>query len=363
MSAAGLWLDAADTRTAAARVHDILERCQTLVTPALHAAVDRLHPRVGLAAAFSLGWCDADGSPAEGSTGKGLRPALAVLSAQAAGASPRAATAAAVAVELVHAFTLVHDDIMDGDERRRHRPSVWRAFGTGSAVLAGDALLALAVDVLSDAARPCAAASARVLSGTLVELVNGQAEDLSFEERPWTGPDAVGVEEYTAMSRRKTGSLLGCASALGALSADAPAPSVDAMTMAGRHLGLAFQAVDDLLGIWGDPAVTGKPVFSDLRRRKKTLPVLFALSGTRERPERTAELLDLLTAAHGDRSQEADLTRAAMLITEAGGQAFTTARARVHAARAGRIVAMTATDGDAAAEIAGLAEFMVTRSH
>ena len=168
---------------------DILEHCRALVTPALRAAISRLHPDVGLTAAFSLGWCAEDGTPIEGASGKGLRPALALLSARAAGAPPEVATAAAVAVELVHAFSLVHDDIMDGDERRRHRPTVWRAFGTGSAVLTGDALLALAVDVLGERAATAGLGSARILSTTLVDLVNGQAEDLSFETRPWIGQD------------------------------------------------------------------------------------------------------------------------------------------------------------------------------
>jgi geranylgeranyl diphosphate synthase, type I len=342
---------------------DVLERCRALVTPALRASLRRLQPRVELMASFSLGWCAEDGAPMQGSAGKGVRPALALLSAQAAGAPPEAATAAAVAVELVHVFSLVHDDIMDGDERRRHRPTLWRAFGTGAAVLAGDAMLALAVEIVGERAAAAGADSARILSTTLVDLVNGQAEDISFETRPWTGPDAVTAEEYTGMARRKTGSLLGCAAALGAQAAGAHPGAVDAMADAGRDLGLAFQAVDDLLGIWGDPAVTGKPVFSDLRRRKKTLPVLFALSGPRAHPARTAELVRLLKPGGPGRAHESDLHRAAALISSADGDRLTAAQARLHTERACEAIRAQSLDRVAAAEMISLAEFLLARAY
>lgn len=259
----------------------ILTRCRDLVQPALKSAVNRLHPRPRRMVAFSFGWCDVDGTSVADGGGKGVRQALAVLSAEAVGASAQAAVDGAVAVELVHAFSLVHDDIMDGDEQRRHRASLWKAYGTGPAVLAGDALFALAIQTVANASNKHACAATSHLAAALIQLVNGQAEDIDFATRPWTGPDAVGIDEYRAMAEHKTGALLGCASAIGAVLAGAPKHTVDALSAAGRHLGLAFQAIDDLLGIWGDPAVTGKPVFNDLRQRKKTLPMIAAIgSGT-----------------------------------------------------------------------------------
>ncbi|MFE0516001.1 polyprenyl synthetase family protein, partial [Streptomyces sp. NPDC058964] len=194
--------------------------------------------------------------------------------AEAAGAAGRTGVTAAVAVELVHAFSLLHDDIMDGDTDRRRRPTVWKAYGTGPAVLAGDALFALAVETLATA--PGGAAGVRLLSAALADLVRGQADDLLFSTRPWTGPERVRPEEYRAMAEHKTGALLGCAAALGASLGGAPKSTVTALDRAGRHLGTAFQTIDDVLGIWGDPAVTGKPVHGDLRERKKTYPVLAA---------------------------------------------------------------------------------------
>jgi geranylgeranyl diphosphate synthase type I len=188
----------------------------------------------------------------------------------------------------VHAFSLLHDDIMDGDTSRRRRPTVWAAYGTGPAVLAGDALFALAVETLAvEAAGPQAV---RLLSVALQDLVRGQADDLLFATRPWTGPERVRPDEYRTMAEHKTGALLGCAAALGALLGGAPPATVAALDRAGRHLGIAFQVVDDLLGIWGDPAVTGKPVYGDLREHKKTFPVLAALDSPAA--DRLSALLD-----------------------------------------------------------------------
>ncbi|NKY14795.1 RelA/SpoT family protein [Streptomyces somaliensis] len=244
-------------------------------------------------AAFCLGWSDVTGAPAPGaSEGKGVRQALAVLGAEAVGADGRVAVAGAVAVELVHAFSLLHDDIMDGDTVRRQRETVWKAYGTGPAVLAGDALFALAVQCLAEVPGAYTGPAVRRLSATLADLVHGQAEDLCFEDRPWTGPGAVRPEAYRTMAEHKTGALLGCAAALGALLGGASDATVTALDRAGRHLGVAFQAVDDLLGVWGDPAATGKPVHGDLRRRKKTYPVLAALAADTPAARELAALLD-----------------------------------------------------------------------
>ncbi|MER6106155.1 polyprenyl synthetase family protein [Streptomyces sp. NPDC001832] len=305
-----------------ATASQILARCRDLVRPALTQAVQRLHPWHTEMAAFSLGWDTADGSPVTGSQGKGVRQALTLLSAEAAGAPAQDAVVGAVAVELIHVFSLLHDDIMDGDETRRQRATVWKMYGTGPAILAGDALFALAVQTLAEAPGVHSAAAVRYLAGTLTDLVRGQAEDLLFESRPWTGPEAVQRHEYRWMAEHKTGTLLGCAAGLGAVLAGAPATTVDALAKAGRHLGVAFQAVDDLLGIWGDPRVTGKPVHSDLRRLKKTYPVLAALDADHPAARRLAMLL-----GPGDPLDATTARRAADLVEEAGGRSATLAEA------------------------------------
>ncbi|GHH83569.1 dimethylallyltransferase [Streptomyces sulfonofaciens] len=312
---------------------EILRRCRESVRPALTAAIGRLHPWPGEMASYSLGWCEVGGAPSVDGGGKGLREALAVLCARAAGARERTGVASAVAVELIHTFTLLHDDIMDGDHTRRRRPAVWKAYGTGPAVLAGDALFALAVETLADAPGPHGPAAVRCLSAALNDLVRGQADDLLFATRPWTGPGAVALDEYRAMAEHKTGALLGCAAALGAVLGGAPREVSDALGRAGRHLGIAFQAVDDLLGIWGDPAVTGKPVHSDLRSGKKTFPVLAALGAAPSGPRGPAagRLAALLDAGP---SEDCAVRRAASLIEEAGGRSATLEEADRHLARA-----------------------------
>jgi geranylgeranyl diphosphate synthase type I len=309
------------TADAAAR---LLERCRSLVRPALAEAVGRLHPWVGEMAAYSFGWCEPGGAPVSAPAGgKGLRQALAVLGAEAAGAPRDAGVTAAVAVELVHTFSLLHDDVMDGDRTRRGRPTAWKAYGTGPAVLAGDALFALAVETLAATPGTDIPSAVRHLSTALNDLVRGQADDLLFETRPWTGPRAVRPDEYRAMAEHKTGALLGCAAALGAVLAGAPRTTVAALDRAGRHLGVAFQVVDDLLGIWGDPAVTGKPVHADLLRGKKTFPVLAALGTAAARP--LVRLLDRAEALDGPAAR-----RAAVLIEEAGGRGAALTEARRH---------------------------------
>src|SRR5919201_1883711 len=164
----------------------VLARARELAGPALRAAVAGLHPEVARVAAYHFGWQDRDGHPTSGNGGKALRPALALLSAEAGRAHARVGLPGAVAVELVHNFSLLHDDLMDGDEERRHRPTAWKAFGPGAAILAGDALLALAERAVLDAggaADGTGPQAARHLTRAIDWLIDGQAADLAFERR------------------------------------------------------------------------------------------------------------------------------------------------------------------------------------
>ena len=287
----------------------VLERSRDIVLPSLEEAVASLGEELRTPVEYHLGWRHPDGSPARRGGGKFVRPALALLSAEAAGAPARVGVPGAVAVELLHNFSLIHDDVIDGDVERRHRPTVWAVFGVGTAVIAGDALLALANQILLDLPGSGGRAAARSLTCTTSALIGGQAEDMAFETRA-----AVTRDECVAMAVGKTGALLACAASIGVLLAEGDAVLYDALTDFGVHLGLAFQAVDDLLGIWGDPALTGKPASSDLRDRKKTLPIALALTSGHPRAE---ELAACLAAAE---LGEDDLARAADLVAECGGR-------------------------------------------
>jgi geranylgeranyl diphosphate synthase type I len=329
----------------------VLERARDLTVPALRAAVGRLEPSIARVAAYHLGWVDASGQPMAGNGGKAVRPALAVLSAEAVGADARQALPGAVAVELVHNFSLLHDDLMDGDEERRHRPTAWKAFGPAMAILAGDALLALAEDVVLEAPGGTGADAARHLTGATDRLITGQAEDLSFEDRL-----DVSIAECMAMTGNKTGALLGCSSSIGAVLAGAPEQAVTVLADFGHHLGLAFQAVDDLLGIWGQPEVTGKPAWSDLRQRKKSVPVAVALSVGSPSSERLAALLG------GNRPVgEEDLALAAKLVEEAGGRDWAQREAERQLELALARLDTMAMPAAARDDLISLARFVTTR--
>ncbi|WP_406165122.1 polyprenyl synthetase family protein [Streptomyces sp. NBC_00996] len=334
----------------------ILRRCRELVAPALAEAIDGLHPWVAEMVGYALGRCEIGGAPATHSQGKGVRQALAVLGAEAAGGPGAAGVPGAVAVELVHTFSLLHDDIMDGDALRRGRPALWKAYGTGPAVLAGDALFALAVETLTAApATAHAAAAVRHLTTALRDLVHGQADDLLFADRPWTGPEAVGVGEYESMAEHKTGALLGCALALGAQLAGAPPETAAALDRAGRHLGVAFQIADDLLGIWGEPVVTGKPVHSDLRQGKKTLPVLVALNAPGH--SALAELLACPAAL-----DDTGVRKAAALVERAGGRTAALREARRHLDAADALLATASLAPRPAEELRSLLSSLAHRA-
>ena len=299
-------------------VSAVLRRCRDLVDPALRAAVARLDPTSAAQCAYHLGWTDRDGRATRGG-GKALRPALALLAARACGADAAVAVPGGVALELVHNFSLVHDDLIDGDTERRHRPTVWAVWGAASAVLCGDAMLALAQEVLLEVPAPRAAL---LLTRTVRELVGGQVADVAFAER-----DDVGVDECLAMAYGKTGTLLGASTEVGAVLAGAPPGARAALRRFGEELGLAFQLVDDLLGIWGDPAVTGKPVLADLRERKKSLPVTWAVvhGGDAGR-----DLAAWLARPAPDAAEDDELTlrRGAALVEAGGGRAWAGAEAR-----------------------------------
>jgi len=334
-----------------ASVPEVLARARGLVGPALRRAVATLSPELRPLAEYHLGWRDASGDAVESDGGKGIRPALAVLSAEAVGAPGEVGVPGAVAVELVHNFSLIHDDVIDEDAERRHRPTVWALFGVGQAVIVGDALIALAQQVvLGPDAAAGAGRAARCLADATAAMIAGQALDMAFETVP-----AIDVAGCLAMEAGKTGALLGCAASLGAILAGAPAETVSALDRYGVELGLAFQAVDDLLGIWGDPAVTGKPAWSDLRQRKKTLPVVAALAAGGARAE---ELAALLASEH---LEEAQVARAAQLVEACGGRSAATAEARRRLDAALGALGEVALVERTRAELTELARFVVER--
>jgi geranylgeranyl diphosphate synthase type I len=328
----------------------ILDRTRTLITPALRDSICRLAPEVRLPAEYHLGWVDRDGRPVEAGSGKNVRAALALLSARAAGADEQVAVPGAVAIEIIHNFSLLHDDVIDDDRERRHRATVWTIFGVGHAITTGDALAVLGLQVLLDDGGPHGREAASVLAAATARMIAGETADIALETR-----DDVTLDDALAMSAAKTGALLECAASLGAVLAGGDAALVGSLGDYGFHLGLAFQAVDDLLGIWGEPKITGKPVCSDLRQQKKTIPIVAALAQADGQVEPLRELLAR------SRTSERDAARAAELIERCGGRELTERLAGEHLDAALSALRGASVDPAVEAELVELARFVVER--
>jgi len=225
--------------------------------------------------AYHLGWEGGGAGPE--ARGKRVRPTIVLLACAAAGGEWQHALPAAAAVELVHNFSLIHDDIQDNSPLRRGRPTVWKRWGVAQAINAGDAMFTLAhlsLLRLEGTALPgIAIQAARILQLACLHLTEGQFLDLAYEAH-----GDLSLEAYWQMVGGKTAALLAACTELGALLARAPDSRREAYRQFGFSLGMAFQAQDDILGIWGNSALTGKSAESDLLSGKKSLPVLYGLT-------------------------------------------------------------------------------------
>ncbi|MBF6599991.1 MAG: polyprenyl synthetase family protein [Dehalococcoidia bacterium] len=267
----------ASVADAAARVDAILGRYRAPVLAGLRRSIDGADVGYAGYLRYHFGWADLDGRPLAEAAGKMLRPALCLLCCEAAGGDVARAVPAAAALELVHNFTLIHDDIEDGSETRHGRLTLWKAAGVPQAINTGDGMFVLGQRTLLRLADAGVAANhvlaaARALDDACVALCDGQYADIGFERAPVVSPS-----EYESMIAGKTAALLGASAAIGAIAAGAETRAAEAFAACGRMLGMAFQVQDDVLGIWGDAAATGKPVADDIRSRKKSFPVVFAL--------------------------------------------------------------------------------------
>ncbi|KAA6219628.1 family 2 encapsulin nanocompartment cargo protein polyprenyl transferase [Streptomyces filamentosus] len=331
----------------------LLDRTRTAVDPQIRSTVETLPGSIRRVAMYHFGWEDADGTPATGPAGKAIRPALVLAAARALGAAEAQAVKAAAAVELAHNFTLLHDDIVDQDPTRRHRPTAWTVFGIPDALMAGDAMNALALRLLAEDPHPASAAATARLAACVIELCAGQQADCAFETR---GPREVSLDECVAMAIGKTGALLGCSCALGALYAGAGEEEVAALDSFGREAGLAFQLIDDLIGIWGDPERTGKPAGADLVARKKSLPVVAALASGTAAGEELAELYSRPVL------DERGVRAAADAVERAGGRDWAQVQAADRMGRAVEHLARAVPDLSAAGDLLALAEFVTRRT-
>jgi geranylgeranyl diphosphate synthase type I len=300
---------------------------------------------------YHMGWRNADFSPAVSESGKHIRPLACLLACAAAGGNWQQALPAAAAIEILHNFSLVHDDIEDGSPTRRGRKTAWTIWGMPQAINVGDAMFAYAQSAMLGLADRGVSAEIVVqamkrFNETCVALTRGQYNDMAFETM-----DEVTVDEYINMIRGKTAVLLSLATELGALVADADTETVTSYATCGLELGLAFQVIDDILGIWGDEVKIGKSAQSDILTKKKTLPVLYGLANSAELREH------YMLSAESD----AFVATAVALLDAAGADEYAHAQASHHSEAALAALDAARPQGKAGDALRELAAMLLNR--
>mgnify|MGYP005850928861 FL=1 len=304
---------------------------------------------------YHLGWVDEHFQPVAAPRGKRVRPLICLLSCEAAGGDWHTALPLAAGLELIHNFSLLHDDIEDSSRTRRHRPTVWALWGVPQAINTGDAMFSLARRAVLGLAgagvpEPTVLEVVRCIEETSLALCQGQHLDIAFESRA-----QVSLESYMRMIEGKTAALLACAAETGALVGGAGG-AASGFRSFGHELGLAFQIIDDILGIWGDPAVTGKPVADDIRSRKKTLPILYAQEQLKCRGDsRLAELFSRPIR------RKADIEAVLRCLEETGARQHAETLASLHTERALTALEAAASPSPAREALRDLALRLVAR--
>lgn len=301
---------------------------------------------------YHMGWTDASGNEIRIKTGKLIRPSLCLWACRASGGDAEWALPAAAAIEWFHNFTLVHDDIQDEDRRRHDRETVWSMWGVPQAINAGDAMQALAFSSMAGHAkhprRTLRAIGALAQAGLVV--IEGQCLDLELE-----GRENARMRDYVRMAAAKTGALLGAALEAGAAVGGAGPVAAARFRRAGRLLGTAFQIRDDWLGMYGDPAVTGKSASGDAGRRKMTFPVIAAMHSTP--PLQRRRLRELFRLSPHERE-----SKVRALLDEIGCSDITRAAALRYAEMAVCALARNAVAKPALEEFEEVAYYVATRS-
>jgi geranylgeranyl diphosphate synthase type I len=327
--------------------------------PALDALMRQLVASVSLPNAedfgtmlrYPLGWVDENNQPVNRSTGKQIRPLLLLLSAEAVGGDWNTALPAAAAVELLHNFSLIHDDIQDDSPTRRNRPTVWMIWGRANAINAGDALFALAYAALQQLAQTnldpkIALAVWEIFNRTNLDLTRGQYLDMRFEHQ-----ENVSVDEYISMISGKSAALVSACAQMGALIGSGNEVIAAHFADFGRNLGIAFQIRDDILGIWGDPDITGKSAATDILSRKKSLPVLYGLSQSKQlRGVYSAEAFEMT-----------QVDEAVQILDSLKAQEYTLERERAYYHQAMQSLELANPQGTAGQGLAALSESLFQR--
>jgi geranylgeranyl diphosphate synthase type I len=309
---------------------------------------------------YHMGWRNEQGETLESPEGQGkaLRPALCLFACHALGGDWNKALPAAAALELIHNFSLIHDDIQDGDIERRHRPTVWYLWGPGKALMSGDAMHCLAYQTSMRLRRQGiederALRVSQVLVESSLAMIEGQSMDLDFENNL-----AISQDQYLEMIRLKTGALITCSLRLGALLGSQEVAHEVGFSEYGARLGRIFQIKDDMLGIWGDESKTGKSAGNDIRRRKKSYPIVYAFE--KAAPSSRTEM----AAIYEKKSlSEGDVERVMAVLEESGAKRHAQSLIESEAALGVRALEGLPLHDWAKREAEELIEFLVNREY
>jgi geranylgeranyl diphosphate synthase type I len=285
--------------------------------------------------------------------GKRLRPYMVINSCKILGGNPSVALPAASAIEMIHNFTLVHDDIMDNDEMRHGVPTVHKKFGMPIAILAGDVLFSKAYQIILNSKISSDSKMHLVsrLANACVEVCEGQLIDVKMAEEKKI-PSEI---EYIRMVEKKTAALFDVSCAMGAICATDNKRDIANLSSFGRNLGIAFQITDDLIGVMGDPKITQKPVGNDLREGKKSLPILMAIRSVKGKDKAT-----IMKAFGNPNVTKAELNNAVKIIRLLGIEKNVRKKALQYSERAKNSLSLYS--GSSKTELIDLLDFVVKRS-
>ena len=328
------------------------------IEPALRLSLSGDEPAVYDMLRYYMGWVDTSGHQCRATEGKALRPTLCLFACEAAGGPVHQAVPAAVALELIHNFSLIHDDIQDGDETRHHRPTVWAVWGIPKALVAGNVLRVVAdrsVDgLLERGVDPDRAlAVAEALTEAYLSMIEGQYLDIDYEGRP-----DISVDDYLDMVSRKTGALITSSLKLGALIGTRDRSTVDAFVRSGQALGRIFQIRDDVLGVWGEEEATGKPVGADIRRKKNSFPVVYSMAMAG--PSDKAELSRIYAQ---DQLDDADVDTVLEIMERLDARGHADEMTAENSETALSAMSRVELEPEAARRLGELVEFLCVREH
>ncbi|MGQ9546622.1 MAG: polyprenyl synthetase family protein [Dehalococcoidia bacterium] len=328
---------------------------RTPVRAALKKVVDKCPPPLRDMLRYHMGWQDEHGRASRGESGKFIRSALCFLSCRALGGDTSKVVPAAAAVELVHNFSLIHDDIQDASYERHHRQTVWKLFGQSQAINAGDAMFTLAYLALlglkeTGISHEKISDSIRMLSLACLELCEGQCLDIEYEKRLDTT-----VEDYLNMASKKTGALFAASTWLGAYLGSQDSKLANFFQQFGEELGIAYQISDDILGIWGAEKNTGKSA-ADISHKKKTLPVVYGLQNSKGGARKRLKKLYSQESIEGE-----DIAEVVEILNDVGARDYAESAAEQYYCRALARLEATGLDASRQAPLRDIAQFLLRR--